>query len=392
MREVLLTQAETHRIETSGVDTEDSEKNITIHTSADLISSLYDVADAPEGWSRFLDNILQSLPGSVAVVATHAHMRQRDRLWGFKALSIRLPAQPGVKAQAAALNELDLERVGTIIAPAVIHRLSALARPSAIEVAIDQPCLIHDYDVRHAVIGLCDKDVDSMSYIVIGLLPSQTWTYESQATLDALLPHIAKIIRLRSLIEKISATATTADFVLNRLPIGVITFCTTSSFPTLNLVADQLIRTAPTLLPHLQKLAASKFNPCRRMDRQPNSAQFIELPEPLNEMFHFVVMAEVPTSLPGSAALTFFVVTANRHIPIDIAALQRLFQLTYAEARIATLIVNGNHIDEIAEMLTISLNTVRTHLRHIFEKTNVERQADLIHLLLRASIAINSSA
>lgn len=388
MREVLLTQVASHQIETSSADTEDEK---IVCTSADLIGSLYDVADAPEGWSRFLDNILQSLSGAVAVVAAHSRVRQRDRLWGLKALGIQLPDGSSEKALATTPGDFGVEHADTVVTPSVINRLFSLAGPTSIEVAIDQPCLIHDYKVRHAIVGLCDRDMDGLSYIVIGLLPNQTWTYENQATLDALLPHIAKIIRLRSLIEKISASATTADLVLNRLPIGVITFSTNSSLPTLNLVADQLIRTAPTLLSHLQKLAASKFNHCRRVNRQPNIAQFIELPDPLNEMFHFVVMADVPTSQPGSAALTFFVVTSNRHIPMDIGALQQLFQLTYAEARIASLIVNGNHIGQIAETLAISLNTVRTHLRHIFEKTNVERQADLIHLLLRASIAINSS-
>jgi DNA-binding CsgD family transcriptional regulator len=389
MRKVLLTQTRSNEVQASDVAVDDDDK--PAYNNVDLISSLYDVADAPEGWARFLGIILQSMPGSVAAVATHSHSRQRERLWGFQAINIRLPSLTDIRTVAPASGTLDPERANGIFSPTVINRLSALTPPHCLEVAIDQPCLIHDYDVRHAVLGLCDKDADAFSYILIGLLPSQTWTHESQATLEGLLPHIAKIIRLRSLIEKISAKATTADFVLNRLPIGVVTFTTTSAFPTLNLIADQLVRSTPDLLPHLQKLAMSKFNPCRRSERQPASAQFVTLPEPLNELFHFVVMAEVPTSQPGTAALTFFVVSANRHIPIDIGTLQRLFQLTYAEARIAGLIVNGHHIDEIAEALTISLNTVRTHLRHIFEKTNVERQADLIHLLLRASIAINSS-
>lgn len=389
MREVLLTQTGSNDIQASNVAIDDDNTKLAC-SNVDLIGSLYDVADAPEGWSRFLGIILQSLPGGVAAVATHSHNRQRERLWGFQAINIRLPTLPDT-TPAAAFSTVDPERAGVIISPTVINRLAALNPPRCIEVAIDQPCLIHDYDVTHAVLGLCDKDADGFSYILIGLLPSQTWTHACQVTLEALLPHIAKIIRLRSLIEKISAKATTADFVLNRLPIGVVTFTTTSAFPTLNLVADQLVRSTPDLLPHLQKLATSKFNPCRRNDRQPASAQFVTLPEPLNELFHFVVMAEVPTNQPGTAALTFFIVSANRHIPIDIGTLQRLFQLTYAEARIAGLIVNGHHIDEIAEVLTISLNTVRTHLRHIFEKTNVERQADLIHLLLRASIAINST-
>jgi len=389
MREAHLTRTVSQQIEISGIVPQGDDN--VICTNAELISRLYDVADAPEGWSRFLGAILQSLPGSVAAIVTHSLTRHQDRLWGFHAIKVQLPSPAEGSGPGSAVSLPDLDGIDAIIPPSSISRLLGLAQMSCIEMVVDQPCLIHDYDVRRAAIGLCDRDADTLSYIIVGLLPCQIWGPERQATLEALLPHIAKIIRLRSLIERFSATATTADFALDRLQIGVITFHTTSSVPTLNLVANRLARMAPALLPHLQKLALSRLSDFRRMGQQAASAQLVKLPAPLNEMFRFAVMTEIRAQQPGTAALTFFVVSFNRHISIDIDALQRLFQLTCAEARIAALVVNGKHIDEIAESLAISFNTVRTHLHHIFEKTNVERQADLIHLLVRASIAINSS-
>jgi len=389
MREAHLTRTVSREIDISGINHQSDDR--VVCTDADLIGRLYDVAEAPEGWSSFLGAILQSLPGCVAAVVTHSLTRHQDRLWGFHAIKVQPPLPAEGTGPGSATSLADPGDIDAIIPPSSINRLLGLSQMSCIEMAVDQPCLIHDYDVRRVVIGLCDKAADVLSFIVVGLLPYQIWTPERQATLEALLPHIAKIIRLRSLIEKFSATATTADFAFDRLQIGVITFHTTSSAPTLNLVANRLVRSAPALLPHLQKLALSRLGDFRRMSQQTISAQLVKLPAPLNETFRFAVMMEVRTQHPGTAALTFFVVSFDQRIPIDIDALQRLFQLTCAEARIAALVVNGKHIDEIAETLGISFNTVRTHLHHVFEKTCVERQADLIHLLVRASIAINSS-
>lgn len=62
--------------------------------------------------------------------------------------------------------------------------------------------------------------------------------------------------------------------------------------------------------------------------------------------------------------------------------LKQAFQLTSQESKIASLLSKGADLKEIAMELNISLNTVRTHLKHIYSKTGTSRQAELIKLLL----------
>lgn len=57
--------------------------------------------------------------------------------------------------------------------------------------------------------------------------------------------------------------------------------------------------------------------------------------------------------------------------------------LTAAEARFATLLVDGHSIAEICGQLEIRVSTARTHLRHLFQKTGTRRQAELVSALLR---------
>lgn len=61
--------------------------------------------------------------------------------------------------------------------------------------------------------------------------------------------------------------------------------------------------------------------------------------------------------------------------------LQALFDLTPAEARTAGQITEGKSIEQISFESGISQNTIRTHLKSVFQKTGVERQAELVSLL-----------
>ncbi|WP_433603099.1 LuxR C-terminal-related transcriptional regulator [Nocardia sp. CA-135953] len=55
--------------------------------------------------------------------------------------------------------------------------------------------------------------------------------------------------------------------------------------------------------------------------------------------------------------------------------------MTGAEARVAAAALRGEGLRSIAEELAVSANTVRTHLRRVFEKTGTHRQAEPVRVL-----------
>lgn len=67
--------------------------------------------------------------------------------------------------------------------------------------------------------------------------------------------------------------------------------------------------------------------------------------------------------------------------------LTQLYGLTPAEAGVALEVARGGSSESMAGRLGISVNTVNTHLRRIFDKTATHRQADLLKLLLALSMA-----
>jgi DNA-binding CsgD family transcriptional regulator len=68
--------------------------------------------------------------------------------------------------------------------------------------------------------------------------------------------------------------------------------------------------------------------------------------------------------------------------------LRALFKLTPTEARIAQALANGETITEIAAAHRASLQTVRKQLRTIFAKTDTNRQAECVAVILRSIAAI----
>ena len=64
-------------------------------------------------------------------------------------------------------------------------------------------------------------------------------------------------------------------------------------------------------------------------------------------------------------------------------AFAREYQLTAAQARVSALVFAGQPLAAIAHTLGVSENTVRSHLRLVFQKTDTHSQMDLVHLHAR---------
>jgi DNA-binding CsgD family transcriptional regulator len=63
--------------------------------------------------------------------------------------------------------------------------------------------------------------------------------------------------------------------------------------------------------------------------------------------------------------------------------LQENFHLTPRECECATMLAEGVPLNEIAEQMNISEQTIREHLKHMFMKMKVNKQHELVAKLLR---------
>lgn len=95
-----------------------------------------------------------------------------------------------------------------------------------------------------------------------------------------------------------------------------------------------------------------------------------------------------PLAPPGEPAVAVFISDTGYRPPAPVEILNTLFGLTPAESQIAWAFAEGKRADEIAVVFGISATTVAFHKRNLFQKTNTNRQADLIALLLSLALPV----
>ena len=96
-----------------------------------------------------------------------------------------------------------------------------------------------------------------------------------------------------------------------------------------------------------------------------------------------------PLGLQADAVIAVFI----NVIPDDQETAERMattFSLTPAETRVLASLLAGKTIAETAAMRGTAVTTAKTHLDHIFAKTGVTRQTDLMRLITRISLALSS--
>jgi DNA-binding CsgD family transcriptional regulator len=132
--------------------------------------------------------------------------------------------------------------------------------------------------------------------------------------------------------------------------------------------ADQLLRDAVATIDSESKPEVRSF-PVRDAEAEATMvAHVIPIRLSARDIFVrcFAILALTPMTRPQAP-------------PVELV--QSLFDLTPAEARVARSLASGKTAEAIATEGGVSLNTVRTHVRHVLAKTGCERQAEVVALL-----------
>jgi DNA-binding CsgD family transcriptional regulator len=81
-------------------------------------------------------------------------------------------------------------------------------------------------------------------------------------------------------------------------------------------------------------------------------------------------------------AVVLLVIDTEQRAKVSGDTLVRLYNLTPSETRVALMLIDGKRLDQIAEELEVAQTTVVFHLKNLFRKTDTNRQADLVRVLL----------
>ena len=89
-------------------------------------------------------------------------------------------------------------------------------------------------------------------------------------------------------------------------------------------------------------------------------------------------------------AALVLIVEPGRHPRLDSALVARTLRLTPAESQVAALLADGKTVRDIALATGRRESTIRSHVKHMFAKHGLSRQADLVRLVLSLASAQSS--
>ncbi|MDX2265264.1 MAG: helix-turn-helix transcriptional regulator [Hyphomicrobiales bacterium] len=214
------------------------------------------------------------------------------------------------------------------------------------------------------------------------------------ALLRFLIPHVRRAILINDAMEAKACHEARLSEALDALSLGVVLADEDSGILHANTAAEEMLRAGTAVRSSGGKLrvetpgAAAEVKGAIALSARPEvNMGKTGLAVRLSEDYEQPVVAHVlPLSTPrrGAAVEPKAVAAVFIKRPIDeaasVTALTRLYNLTKAEAKMLGPVLSGKTVPEAAEEIGVAVSTARTHLNHIFAKTNVARQSELMRL------------
>lgn len=92
---------------------------------------------------------------------------------------------------------------------------------------------------------------------------------------------------------------------------------------------------------------------------------------------------------PEDPAVVVYALDPEAETPLQLAPIFRVYQLTATEARLVSHLVHGLSLTEAAVAMKVGIPTARGYLKRVFQKTETNRQSELIRLVLAGAVRSN---
>jgi len=227
---------------------------------------------------------------------------------------------------------------------------------------------------------------------------------EEKALLSSLSPHLSNIMAILEREEKLIAERDAYQQVTNQLALGCIVLDKRGKVVSTNASAEQILQQTDALQIKQGQLfsPASATNQALKVLSAGSAKEDTPAHHPMTltiarreqpQPLHLIAKPAHKGSLSSEALGThrvLLLLAPEHQASVSAPEVSRMLGLTPSETRLVIELANGLSLDEIAEKISVSRNTLRTHLQRAFQKTGVNKQASLVALVLRAMASLNA--
>jgi DNA-binding CsgD family transcriptional regulator len=362
---------------------------VTVEDFSRLIAGVYAAAVTPQHWEAAIDGIRRTMGGRHGALATGGEPMR-------SIVAATLPSEAG-KRYVEYYHRLDYVLAAVERGPvgAVRTGSEVMDHQKHREFYADW---LRAYETDDALLVRLTAGPRPTCFLVATLGGMESfYTPERVKLMSGLVPHLQQSLRTQ---DKLAALADSAVELAGALEVvrrGVIIVAGEHLVINLNSAAERILRAEDGLCMRSGRIAATSTHAeqelhCaihKALAGEPSTVrtgQSLTCFRPSGKrpyVIHVLPSHRRNADEPLRQPMVLVLIIDPEDEPEPAAALlRRLYRLTEAEAEVALHVMHGADLKQISEELSISLTTVRTHLQHVYDKTDTHRQAELVRLLL----------
>jgi DNA-binding CsgD family transcriptional regulator len=363
---------------------------VSVEHFSRVVQSIYAAAMEPDSWEAALEEINSAVGSRISAILTTGR--------GLNEISVKsVGADPaGIAAYNDHYGRLDpipLERMLTGVAAAqrqLVNRdewergdfFNAWAGPNG---------------YGDGIFCVLSRDGARTSWLATAATPTRGpfGTPERVALVQALVPHLQHAIKTQGRLIDLDRRHRHFVSAIDVLPDGIAILGSDSRVLHLNPAAEAIVTSGDGLRVRSGQLIAAVARTDKVLGRVVHLANSDEstlatggcvaVARPSGRrsyLVRVVPLASGDSICVASPTALVVIVDPEHETRPDVDVLRRLYGLTATEAAVALRVLAGTGVGPIAEELSLSPATVRTHLQRVFDKTDTHRQAELVRLLL----------
>lgn len=252
-------------------------------------------------------------------------------------------------------------------------------------------------DIEHGMFAIVERNNSCLASLSLFRDRSRREFDDSDLQLLRFLdPHLRRAFRLHSHVLCLKSQAAGAEAAPDRLPTGIVCLAIGGEIIFMNRSANRTIAEKDGLLTARDRPRAERSDESSLLTRAIHGAASTSCSEGLSagETIFIsrrdrpalqVIVSPIRNSPVQTTRTIAVIVFINDPLSFPRPSqdvMRMLYGLTAAECRVALLLSEGQAPKEIANVIGVTANTVRSQIKSIFCKMGVKRQGDAIRLLL----------
>ncbi|MEO3432631.1 hypothetical protein [Inquilinus sp. CAU 1745] len=356
---------------------------------------MYEYALAEDGWEPLLGHLSSEFASGYAVIMSHDHRADRTRVHcatGHVTAAECKAYDDHYSRTSPILSHRRGDAAGTIFSDRDYPDYDGYVRSEIYNDFFTPLDAEHMLDVHLQV-----SDEESTSLVLRRGRAAGAYGRAEARRLSLITPHLQAILRLRTRIGALKAERDALHAALDQLSVGAVVTDPKGDIAFANDTAREMLTAADAVTVDRRQLVPASRRHARELHRlvgeaaesvetgRPPENQILALPRsddrpPLTLSFAALPQSDALGMETARVLVLLHDPEASPRRTED--SLIRLYGLTPAEARLSAELAAGRTLAAVAERNGVSIVTVRSQLQSTMAKTGINRQADLIRLVL----------